>query len=196
MTKPLAIDLFCGSLQPKLFLRAYLVIEKFVTGRTQYPKHVALRVIRGFVRSIPSIFGSVRNFQNARFSAALASGREVGILAAQSSEANVFVWAPRIVDFLYPRLLAMKLPALLPGGLARTVVGAIPLIGAWGCDVEMLPAPLAVCPRLCNVGLLPSSAAPRNTPTIRRAVKLVRSHGFEWGAANFANQIIHDAVIS
>lgn len=42
--KPLAIDLFCGLFQAKLVRRGYAIIQQFMAGRAQHPKHVALRV--------------------------------------------------------------------------------------------------------------------------------------------------------
>ena len=90
MSKPLAIDLFCGLSKPKFLLRAYPVIKKLVTRRAQYPDHVSLGVLCEPPRAVSIEFRAVRNLKNSILATCFACPRHVRIAPAQPIDRHVF----------------------------------------------------------------------------------------------------------
>lgn len=150
-----ALDLFCGLFEPKFRLRTDTAIKKFVTGGTEYPDHVALRVRHCFPCAIALVLRLVGDLKDAGLPTCFAGCRDIGMAAFQSVDNSVaeFFLSGRTISFFFLGISTHPssdfFSCRLPGALGTT----IPLIRSWRSDVKMRSAPWAVCTLFRDVGL-------------------------------------------
>ena len=200
---PLAIDLFCGLEKvvpkPKLLRRAYAAIKEGMAGRAQYPNHIWLHHRHRWPYSVTRVFRLVCHIQDAPLCAAFAGVRNIRKFPAQPSHLRrssdlVFLSMP------YPHFLAVcwvavkKIATTLLCTGARALKAAISLIGARRRDWKVIPAPLAVGPRLGDIGLFQPAQSPSVPSAARRAPLLIGANGLECLSAIVTKQIIHNSV--
>jgi hypothetical protein len=193
MTKPLAIDLYCGlgSVKTKLFLCADVPVKKFVACRAKYPDHMPLSVGDDLPCAIPLELGLVRDLQNSVLTARLAGARKVWVFSAKPPQHGISERPSRIIDLLNVRLAPMEFAPLFARGFAGAVFRAVAAVGARRCDVEVPAASTAIPPRLRDIGLFAASHATGAASAWRGAIEFVRANGGELFGAFGAKQIVH-----
>lgn len=192
MTKPVAIDLFCGLFQAKFGWRADALIKQFVACRAKNPKHLALAVGHKAPSPVAFISWAMRYLKDATFWACFTRCRKIGIFSAQSLKRPVFVGSARVVDLLNTRLSLMETAPLLLCGFPRTLFRAVAFIAVGRWNLEMRTAHPAVTASFRDVGLLSSAPSSRATLTGRRAIEFIRALGFESTCAFDARKIVHN----
>jgi hypothetical protein len=89
VTRPLAIDLYCGLRQAEFFPRADSAIKEFVACGADDPDHMSLRIGDDSPCPISLEFGPVSNFKDAGFAACLARIRQVRISTSKSTDDRI-----------------------------------------------------------------------------------------------------------
>lgn len=194
--KPVAIDLFCGlGRKPQLGWRANALVQELVTGRTEYPNHLAATVGHQAPGTVALVPRPMRNLQDARLSASLAGSRKVRILATEPLLRSVRVRTARVVDFLDAGFAFVKSAALCLRALGRACGGAIALVAIGRRDAEVFAAHTTVATGGSYVVLLATSAPTNARLTFRGAVEFVRALGLKCGAAIDTKQIVHGGIM-
>ena len=191
MSKPLAIDLFCGLLEPELRWGADALVEKLVACRAQNPDHMPLAVRHKSPSAVALKAGPVSDFDNSRFATRFAHNRYIRIAAPQALKSNVSIRASRVifalrVGFCFVERLTLRLSCFCCADFR-----AIALIAVRRRNIEMRTAYAAVASFLCYVILL---AAPQPTSAalaFDRTIKLIGTLGFKIAAAIIAGKIVH-----
>lgn len=184
--KPVVIDLFCGLVLRKshLILRANAAIQKLVACRAQHPNHVRFGVFHFSIRAISPMFWTMGQLDHPAFSAGLASGRQIRVLATHSdNDAGVLVLPAPVVDLLGCRIFPVKGTALLFRCLTGAVVRAVAAIAVWLNYGEMLPTYAAVSSTTGDIGLLVPPQATGTSLAFGGTVALIWPLGRESGTA-------------
>lgn len=195
-TEPLAIDLFCGLSQPEFIGSAYLFVDKLVARWAKNPDHVPLAIRHDPPSAVAFMAGPVRYLQNPAFSACLARLRDVRVFSAQPLKRSIFVWAPRIVDFLEVWFPFVERSALLFCCNSPALSRAISLVAVWPFDRETVSADRTVAAGFRDIGLFAAPKPPSAALARGGAISLVWPFRMELAAAFGAKQIIHMAYIS
>lgn len=197
MTRPLAIDLFCGLFQSKLALRAYSAIEKLVACWAQNPNHMRLSIPCKPPSSISLEFRSVSNFKNSIFTAGFAGVWHIWVSFFQSVESVIGELALRLVG-MSPLFVLPPSPdfSQIAGGSCRALCGAISCVGIWRLDRKVRSTTAAVAPFLCRSLVLLASDASSTLRAIIAAPFFIRSSGLKGSGTLSANQIVHLIDIS
>ena len=186
MTRPLAIDLYCGlDLSEAEFLsRVYAAIKQLVTGRAQNPNHMPLSVGGEPPSPVASKLGFMRYLEDARFPACLAGIGHFWITALQPIQCRVFETASGLILCSTLWVLAPRpYPAQLTRSLDCTVRRAIPTVAIRWRDLEMRPTAKAIAPLLRRSIVLFSANPTGACRAIRRAPFFVWTNCLERRAA-------------
>lgn len=186
MSKPLAIDLFCGLFQAELFRSGYTFVQNLVASWAKNPYHVSLAIGHQPPAPVTLETWAMRNLNNASLTAYLAGGREVWIFSSEAHGNGVSVWPARVIDLLNSGVLAMEGAALNFRSFGCATVRAVALVAIRRRDIKMLSAYSAITAKLCHIGLFAPTQTPLPLLTTVRAVTLVRTFCFKSTAAHCA----------
>jgi hypothetical protein len=196
VTRPLAIDLYCGLRQAEFFPRADSAIKEFVACGADDPDHMSLRIGDDSPCPISLEFGPVSNFKDAGFAACLARIRQVRISTSKSTDDRILKRSFGIIDLSKSRLAAHKFTTLLARRLSGTIFGTISAISAGRHDFKVLPATKTIAASLGDIALFSSSPAARLSLAFGRAISLIWTLCLEGVGTNGAKQIIHSDGLS
>ena len=192
MIKPLAIDLFCGSLQAKFFLRANVAIKELMTGRAENPDHMSLCVGNEFPRAVSLELRFVGDLKDSVLAGSVEGCREVRASAPETPKDGILKRAPGIVYLAHARMAARKLSSVGSRRLFGALSGTVPRVRAGWRDLEMCSAGKAFSSRLNNIHLLPAPPPTSARGAWLRTISLVWSDRPKLNSTVYTKQIVHE----
>ena len=198
MSRPLAIDLFCGlGLKSERFWRANTSIQQLVTSGAQNPDHVALRVGGQSPRSISFESRLVGDLKNPIFSTRLTSFRSFRVSPPKTVYSHVFkcsfgliYWAALTIFSCRPD--SSQLASCAYGATNR----AIPTIAIWWPDFKVGATRRAVAAMFSRPLMLVSANATGPLGAVVTTPLLVWTSRLKSDAALSTRQVMHGQILS
>ncbi len=197
--KPLAIDLFCGLVEPKFGLSADAAIEELVACRAENPDHVWLHVRDRTPRPISLVLRLMGEFHNAVFPTRFARLRDFWEPSSHTIDQRI--WASLSLPFgfvCWPSLFVFP-PRPLPPQFSRRRCGtlnrAIALIGVRRLYRKVRSTAAAIRSILRRAFMLLASDAARPLRAIITAPLPVRPRGSKGLFAQMASQLVHRNIM-
>jgi len=193
--KPLAIDLYCGGLEPELFARANAVVKELVASGAQNPDHMSLAVLHHASRPLSLKSRAMRNFDYSPLATCFALSRQIRIFSLKTLNAAILIRSPRVVDLLDAWLTLVEGSPLRTRSLSSAILRAVSLICVGRRYREMRPALAAISTGFRHVCLFAAASSSCATCAWWRAIDFVGANGLKGSPAIGAKQIIHVAIM-